>query len=614
MKFLYIFILILFYSISLYSASTVSSITPHFLYQFAKNIKKPTSHNKYHLHIISQNKNIKKDFLKILRGKKINNRVFEITQGTTFQIPALTDMLYVPENSKLPFSKISDYVEGKSILLISFNEKDKKRVMLNLFLNDKKSISFEINRANILNAGFSISDKVVLMGGTELDIAKLFKGAKNSLIQKEALLKKNKTLLQKSKKKLNKISNLTKKLFKNIKVTQANLKKEKKLFKIQKQKNQKLQKEILETSSAYDEMQKKLYNMSLQIQKKSDFILKRENSLVKLNKEITDKKRKLTMLNQVTLTQSKKIKTQEGKINQQNQTLLILLGTLSLFLILIFIIIYVNKKQRDISAKLKNTLLKLKDTQEELIQREKMASLGELVSGLAHELNTPIGVAITGISVIKNSNSELQQKLKDKNLKESDLITFFEFSNNLSLSINVSLQKAAQLVRSFKQVSVDQQIEVLRDFDLKEYLNMILISIQSQLKHSKIQITFTVEESIKLNSYPGIYYQIITNLINNSIIHAFDKDKEGSILIEAKIIKDKLQFTYKDNGKGVSEENLPHIFDPFFTTKRGTGGTGLGLHIIYNLITQKLSGTIKAESIEAQGLKFTMILPLINHE
>lgn len=602
---------------SLYANTTITALIPHYLYQFAYHIKKKSVTPVYHIHIIGKNTLLKKNFKKVLVSKKVRGKKFLITQGSTLKVPKSTNMIYLSTTSELKFQKLSHYVEGKSILLVSFEQNDKKRVMINLFLSQNKKLNFEINRANILNEGFKISDKIVLMGGTELDVAKLFKGAKNSLQKKELALKESRRKLQETYKKtetlkkrnsmkiaqLKAIKKEVKILLKDIKRAKKDLLKEKELFRFQKLKNRDLQKNLLINNKMHTKMKIQLTQMSLKIEEKNRYIFKRKNTLLDVNKKITLREKELKELNKVTVNQGKQIESQKDTIS-------FMLIALVLFITLIVVIIIMYRKQHQVSQRLKNTLAKLRDTQEELLQSAKMASIGELVSGLAHEMNTPIGISITGVSVLQHYNHELKNKMQDKRLKESDLISFFKQSNGLYDSLNISLQKAAQLVQSFKQVSVDQQVEALREFNFSEYVDTILISLKKQFKHSNIILNVEIDNKIVLYSYPGVYYQILTNLINNSLLHGFDGENEGSISIEAKIQGDILHMTYKDTGKGVSKKNLPHIFEPFFTTKRANGGTGLGLHIIYNLITQKLHGSIKAHGKEGDGLIFIMNFPL----
>ena len=165
------------------------------------------------------------------------------------------------------------------------------------------------------------------------------------------------------------------------------------------------------------------------------------------------------------------------------------------------------------------------------------------------------------------------------------------------------------MIHSFKEVAVDQSSELKRTFKVKKYLEEILTSLTAKLRTTKHKVEVNCDENIVLDSYPGVFYQIVTNLVINSLIHAYEPDDEGVLTFYFQLDGDLLVFEYADNGKGITPENISKIFEPFFTTKRGQGGTGLGLHIIYNLVNQKLQGTIKCQSQLGQGTKFLIKFP-----
>lgn len=246
----------------------------------------------------------------------------------------------------------------------------------------------------------------------------------------------------------------------------------------------------------------------------------------------------------------------------------------------------------------------LKKTQTQLIESEKMASLGGLVAGVAHEINTPVGIGITGSSHFLEMTNKLKNLYENDNMNEEDFEDYLKSSVELSKLINLNLSKAASLVKSFKQIAVDQTSEEKRTFNLEKYLKELLLSIGNVLKRTEIEVDINCDTDIRIYSYPGLLSQIITNLIMNSIIHAFDDNKKGKILIDVKKIDNELNILYKDDGKGIPSENMYKIFDPFFTTNRENGGSGLGLNIIYNIITKQLNGTIKCKSNEPVGTEF----------
>ena len=244
---------------------------------------------------------------------------------------------------------------------------------------------------------------------------------------------------------------------------------------------------------------------------------------------------------------------------------------------------------------------------EQVVQSEKMSALGSLVAGVAHEINTPVGVSLTGITHIQNETDRMLTKIKEEKLTKANLSEYLDTVSEMSKTMHFSLVNAAGLVRSFKQVAVDQNVEEKRRFNLKSYLDDVVLSLQGEFKYKKVEIINNVDASIELNSYAGVFAQILTNLILNSITHAFDT--EGKIIISAKVGSQNLELTYKDDGKGMEQSTVDRMFDPFFTTKMGQGGSGLGLNIIYNLILHKLKGTISCQSQINEGMEVKISIP-----
>jgi response regulator RpfG family c-di-GMP phosphodiesterase/signal transduction histidine kinase len=255
---------------------------------------------------------------------------------------------------------------------------------------------------------------------------------------------------------------------------------------------------------------------------------------------------------------------------------------------------------------LEDRYIELESSKKKLIESEKMASLGSMVAGVAHEINTPVGMALTGASYLLDEVKNLQNLYKQDRLSENNFIEFMDNCNTLCSSMQNNLYKASNLVKSFKQVSVDQSSDEDREFYLKKYIEEILISIHNEIKKRDHNIVIDIDEDIKLKSNPGAFSQIITNFIMNSFIHAFDDNNSGEIKISALDRNGILTLIYEDNGKGLNDEQKAKIFEPFFTTNRSNGGSGLGMNIVYNIITNKLGGTIDVESSEGNGVKFTL--------
>jgi len=273
-----------------------------------------------------------------------------------------------------------------------------------------------------------------------------------------------------------------------------------------------------------------------------------------------------------------------------------------------------TRELEEANDELQNTLMELKETQNYLIHAEKMASLGDLVAGVAHEINTPVGMSLTGITHFIDITKELNDTYLKDEMSQDDFEKYLKSSLELSNSINSNLVKAANLIRSFKEVSVDQSSEAQRTFNMKDYLEEILLSLHHEIKRKRHTITIDCDDDLVITSYPGAFSQIITNLIMNSFIHAFKGNIIGGIVIEVQRDKDILFLTYTDDGRGIAQENLGKIFEPFFTTNRKDGGSGLGLNIIFNIVNTTLQGKVECSSLEGVGVEFKIIIPLGNEE
>ncbi len=252
---------------------------------------------------------------------------------------------------------------------------------------------------------------------------------------------------------------------------------------------------------------------------------------------------------------------------------------------------------------LKATLEDLHRTQKQLIESEKMAALGGLVAGVAHEINTPVGIGITAITTLMDDVEKIMGLYERDEISRKDFREFLQSARDAGSLIQKNLERTASLIQSFKQVSADQVSEQQRVFVFRNYLNDILSSLQPKFKNKDIQFTIECSDTLKLNSYPGIYAQIFTNLLLNSLQHGFAEKDKGTITIKANKDNELLKIQYSDDGAGISKNDLPHIFEPFYTSDQHRG-TGLGLNIIYNLIRQRLNGTIACESEQGEGVLF----------
>ncbi len=259
-----------------------------------------------------------------------------------------------------------------------------------------------------------------------------------------------------------------------------------------------------------------------------------------------------------------------------------------------------------------DALVELRATQATLVQTEKMASLGQLVAGVAHEINTPLGTGITAATFLAQESRSMAAQIRDgQGLRKSALIEHLERSHETAELIFTNLNRAADLVQGFKQVAVDQATDERRTFELKPYLDEILMSLQPRLRKTAITVTITCPADVIMDTYPGALFRIVTNLVINALIHAYDEGQSGQITLTAhsKPEQGLVTLVFSDDGKGIPDNIQARVFDPFFTTNRGRGGTGLGLNIVFNLVTQMLGGTVTLESKQGAGTNFIMRLP-----
>ena len=266
---------------------------------------------------------------------------------------------------------------------------------------------------------------------------------------------------------------------------------------------------------------------------------------------------------------------------------------------------------RTAKEKAESALLELNTAQQNLIDAERLAALGGLVAGVAHEVNNPIGISLTVASSFARRTEMFETDLRSEGaLRRSQLEDFVRASRDASQQLVANLHRAGELIQSFKQVAADRSHAERRQFSLSEATDQIIASLRPVLKRAPIELTVDVPEGLLINGYPGSYGQILTNLFLNAVNHAFAGGRSGTISISARARgHDDIEINFTDNGAGMTPDVQRQAFDPFFTTRRNEGGTGLGLHIVYNIVTQQLGGRMMLESRPGQGTTFRIIMP-----
>lgn len=264
----------------------------------------------------------------------------------------------------------------------------------------------------------------------------------------------------------------------------------------------------------------------------------------------------------------------------------------------------VDEKTKDLQA----TVLSLKEAQDELIETGKIAALGRLVAGVSHELNTPLGNVLMAASQHQADLARLQRQVGE-GLQRNELDRYLAVSMQSLEIVMRNADKAATLVRSFKEIAADQHSMRFKEFSLEQLINDVLLVLKPTISQHKVKVILSGADNIKCAGFPGALEQVLINLIQNALRHAFVAGEDKTIYIDITSSETQLVMAVKDNGSGIDANDLPHIFEPFFTTKMGAGGTGLGLSIVYNLVTQQLQGKITVVSEARVGTTFTLVMP-----
>lgn len=258
---------------------------------------------------------------------------------------------------------------------------------------------------------------------------------------------------------------------------------------------------------------------------------------------------------------------------------------------------------------LEDSLETLRRAQEQLIQSEKMAALGGLVAGVSHEISTPIGIGVTAASNLQEKTQHIQRRYEENAMTRSELEHYLHNTAESADCILQNLRRAAEQMQGFKQVAVDQASGERRRFNLKIYIEEVLRSLHPKLKKTSHIIRLEGPDDLECDSYPGAFSQIITNFVMNSLIHGFEREQQGHIVIELEPEPERITLRYRDDGRGMAAEERDRIFEPFYTTKRNEGGSGLGLNIIHNLVTHQLGGKIECQTEPGKGTMFIIELP-----
>ncbi len=593
-------------------ALSPSFIKATFVYNFLKHIEWPDEKTRQNIAVVYWGGNDEdyKNLQVISNQKGVRGHQITVSRITRIDLDNLPQVLVLGAdiNPKLP--DISHKLKGRGVLIVSDNSPRKQFVMLNFSYVKAGRVGFELNRYNIVYEKLKLSSDILLLAGTELDIAELIKDMEDSMrISQERL--------QKQTKKLKGLHSEVQQRERQLNEQDAKITSYKKRF-------DSLMSEFDELNGALDISRNQLDTNNRKLSLKQNEIAKRERSIKSLSRSIEENTLMLKKQNAVLTSQKLELGEQETALDEQSTTIetqhTLMLVALSVIAVVAILIVFIYRSNREnIKAnrelERKNQQLadintKLQQTQEQLAESKKMAALGGLVAGVSHEINTPLGIGVTAISYMMGRFKSFDKNFRDGMLKRSELESLIKDALESGTLLESNLTRASDLIKSFKLVAVDQTSEQQRHFFMKYYIEDVCHSIVPQYQQTKLEIEVNCDSHLGLISFPGAFSQVLTNLVMNSITHGFCGRPEGKITLDVSENDERVKLIYQDDGCGIREEHRGKVFDPFFTTTRGSGGSGLGLSICYNLVTQKLCGHIHCLKSDS-GAIFELDIPKV---
>lgn len=575
-----------------------------------------------------------------VRGKQVE--VVELTRNS--QIPQV-DLLYLSPRINSSLEQISGLATRNNVLVVSEDRAVRERMMINILVERGSELAFQINEARIQAAGLTPTRDLMLLRGSELDAVAAHHHSMRDIEEiqtgRRELVEQNLAL-----------QDTAEQLRERIEILEQNVRERDQALRVQ-------EGSLEDKQQVMDSQQATLNTLISELEEQRDTLYTREEQLVRIQRQLVaseqqlqaqedllvdkevqlqEKDREGEMLAQriasnrdvlsaqqqqlrdqraALAEQTQLIENRERTIDRQREYLAYILTAFAAVLVLGLLSLSLYFKKRRTASQLMDTLNELHDAQDKLVESEKMAALGNLVAGVAHEVNTPLGVALTATSMLNDRREILQQNVAAGHLTREQLDTFFnQADESLSLT-EKNLSRVARLISNFKQVAVDQMVTEQRTINLNNYVEEIMSALSIELKRARVNYTIEIDKDISMDTIPGAMAQILTNLVTNSIRHAYpavaadsNLDSRGTISVRAnRTDGDNIRLTFCDDGLGMDDATQQKIFEPFFTTKRNLGGTGLGMPIVYNLVRLQLKGDINVRSQENKGTCFELMLP-----
>jgi len=595
--------------------------------------------------LISSDSSIIREFESLAKNRKIKNKFVDIEIHPTVPkpLPERLKVIVLPKDKNRLFDQVYPIIQDRPILLVSENHPNQRNVMINLFENSEQSLVFEVNKANVINHGLTIDPEILLMGGTEIDIARLYRSSQQSMdsMQRQmqqiadSIFRLNETITQ-SREQIDRQQDRI--LEQKSMLAEQNTKIENGLKEIEahEQEIASHKKEILRQLKELNMQRMSLKEQELEITEQESYNQQQQNDIRESKKILDSLWLEIDQKNIELVEQGELIRRQK-----QISLLTTLAGFLSIVALLSLIygfrskakknkiLTQQKKKMEQINARLNatnkslyDTIRRLSEAQSQLVASEKMASLGVLTAGIAHEINNPVNFIYTGINSLNNDMNDLRifieevdELLKNSGINElidrvEALKTERDFDEIMEIipqtidDIRIGAERAADIIKGLRNFSrIDK--DALQYYNIHEGIDSSLLLLRNKLKNH-IEIVKDYRQLPQIECYPGKLNQVFMNLLSNAIDAI---DKKGTITIRTRLEgEDRITIEVEDTGKGIHPENLGKIFDPFFTTKSVGKGVGLGLSISFGIIKDH-DGTIDVKSDRNKGSIFTISLP-----